>query len=865
MSGYFEVPSFPKAFFQWYCKKELYEELHGDLEEFFYERVEARSLRFAQWMYWLDVIKCCQPYAWKDLESQNSDIIMFKNYFKTSFRSMMRHPLSTMINLLGLSTAIGICVLAYAFNQYKNKVDQFHENRNNVYLSTFFADRDGKEQQNGKSPLPLASLVQQDFASVKTTARLQNRAVVVKSGSNVFHERISFVDPDFLQMMTFPLKWGNAHELNDPNSIILSSSLSEKYFGKQVPLGEMMLVIIGKDQKKLFKVVGVAEEFPGARSFSFKALVHFDNLTDLDQGLDTQDWNQLIDATFIQLDEPQQHEYIASSMDKYADQFNKSSADWKINRFSLQPLSSLYRNSGSISGDIASNEYHVLQNSAISFVIIGLFVLILGSTNYINIAIVSASKRLKEIGLRKAIGANRRMIVIQFLLENICIMTIAMFVGLLLGTTLFIQWMEQTMNFKMDFTLNDPYLFLFLLVVLLFTSLLSGVYPALYIARFQTASIFSGKFKIGSKSILTRVFLGFQLSLGCILVSIAVLFTQNTIYQSQRSWGYDIDRLVYVKFENAKDLRKMRNVFVSHKDIEALADSRHHIGKEHEMIEVDMPDRNYEVQLVKVGDNYLETMQFPIDRRGPLALGKNGDIKGIMVNQTFVDHLDLKQPIGHAIKYGGGNYHITGVLKDFHSYNFYTKIKPLIIQPGLEDESVYLTLRTSPGTTADIKNELEATWATLFPEIPFNGGFQNTVWGNYYENIKDGDRFWRALASIVMLIAGLGLYGLVALNVSGRNKEFSIRKVLGAEWGSVARAIGKQYTLVFVVALSLGAPISYFLTRMIFDLFFPYHMPMNFHFFGYSLVIMLLVLLAILSSQVRRVSRNNPVVGLRSE
>ena len=233
------IPKIPHTFFRWYCKSEKYEEIHGDLEEFFYEKVENKGLANARLFYIWNVIRCFQPYAWKIPESQNSNIVMFKNYFKTSYRSLKRNPLNSFINLFGLSAAIGVCVVGYAFIKYTFKIDQFHENKDEVYLTTFFADREGTEQQNGTTPTPLGAALRADLAQVTNVCRMEDRKVVVKYGAQkVFHESVSYVDSEFPEMFTFPLKWGSAKSLEDLNSVILSEKMAVKYFGKDYPIGE---------------------------------------------------------------------------------------------------------------------------------------------------------------------------------------------------------------------------------------------------------------------------------------------------------------------------------------------------------------------------------------------------------------------------------------------------------------------------------------------------------------------------------------------------------------------------------------------------------------------------------------------------
>ncbi len=858
------IPKIPHAFFKWYCKTEKYEELHGDLEEFYYEKVEEAGLTKARLFYIWNVIRCFQPYAWRIPESQNSTIIMFKNYFKTSYRSMMRHPLNSFINLFGLSAAIGVCVVGYAFIKYTFKIDQFHENRNEVYLTTFFADREGVEQQNGTTPTPFGAALKDDLESITKVTRLEDRKVVVKYDAlKVFHESVSYVDPEFLEMFTFPLKWGSKKPLDDLNGIVLSEKMSEKYFGKEYSIGETVKLIFGPDNSKIFTVTGVAKEFPGARSFDFDFLINFENFRTSDPEYDLNDWSRFVDATFIQVNSSSNLQFVEERMEKYRQAQNEMQSDWHITSFAFEPLVTLFENSANIRGDVAGDGFMDLYNSSLSFIIIGFFVLVLAASNYINIAIVSAVKRLKEIGLRKVIGANRSMVIVQFLAENLMMMLIALSIGLALGASVFVPWLENTMSFDMDFTLNDRLLLIFLPSILLFTGLISGLYPAFYISKFQVANIFRGSFRVGKKNYLTRIFLGFQLLLACVIISVAVIFTQNTNYQLNRSWGYEKEQALFVKVPDRSAFDQLQSALVQDPNVLSIAGSSHHLGRSSINALLDFPERQYEVRQMSVDHNYFQTMGLQLKEGRFFEAHRKSDNETVVINETLASNLE--DPIGATFKIDDNSFEVIGVVKDFHSYNFYSKIKPTIFRVSEPSDYKFLTLRVNSGSEDRAYEKLQSEWASLFPEIPFDGGYQEDVWGNFSEDIRDGDRFWRALALVVVSIAGLGLYGLVTLNVSGRSKEFSIRKVLGAELVNIFSNITRQYSLVFFLALAIAAPASYYLVALIFNIFFVYYMPLNYSFFIFSSGILVFVLLAVVGTQLRRLTRSNPVDGLKVE
>jgi len=859
------IPKLPHAFFKWYCKKERYEELHGDLEEFFHYRVEELGIKKARLYYLWDVIRCFQPYAWKKAKTQNTTVIMLKNYYKTSYRGLMKNPLNSFINLFGLSVAIGICMLVYGFARWTYSIDEFHENKNSVFLTTIFVDRDGVMQQNGLTPRPLGEMLQEDFSQAKAVCRIEDGNVVIKQKDNVFHERVRYTDPEFLDMFTFPLKWGTRESLKDLSSIILSDDMAQKYFGGQNPVGKELKVIFGEHNSKIFEVAGVAEAFPKAHDIDFDFLINFENLKTADRNYDMNDWSEFVNATLIQVDDPASIQAIAQQMDKYKKLQNEVQDDWAIHGFAFEQLATLYERSPDINSDISQGSGSNAK-SVVFLTIIAVFMLALACFNYINIAIVSSAKRLKEIGLRKAIGATRSTVIKQFLIENIFLTTLALVIGFLLGALVIIPWFEQINSFSMGFDVLDKNLLIFLPAILLLTGVASGLYPSLYISHFHVVQIFKGGVKFGKKNALTKVFLGFQLVLACILITTAVMFTQNTEYMAKRSWGYNKSETLFAKVPEPTDLEKLQAAMSQQTGVLSVATSADHLGREISTTVVQLPpNQKFEVRQLAVDPDYFNTMGLKLEHGRLFNDHPGSDKQAILVNEVLVNNLRLSDPVGQKVQIDSADYEIIGVLKDFHSYSFARKIEPTLFKVVDEADHAYLSLKVEAGSQHEVYKTLQANWVKLFPEVPFQGGFQEDVWGAYFEENRGHAEFWQIIALIAVLLAALGLYGLVTLNVSGRLQEFSIRKVLGARLSHIATAVTKQYIILFAIALTVGAPISYILVKLLFNSAYRYHMPVTYVGVSVAIIILVSVLVAIVATQVGKVSRANAVEGLRGE
>jgi len=860
-------PKWPLNMLRFFVKEKYLEEIEGDMEEVFRENLEEFSPGKARRMYAWEMLRLLRPVLIKNFEviENLNHSAMFRNYFKVSLRGLMKNPMNSFINVFGLAAAIGICVFAYAFARWTYSTDQFHQHRNSVFLVTFSADRDGAAQQYGQTPRPLGEMLRNDFTNIEKVCRVEDRSVIIKYDDKVFHERVRYTDPEFLEMFTFPLKWGTPTSLEDVNSIILSENMSVKYFGDENPLGKNILVKFDQNNSKAFKITGVAQEFPKARTIQFDFLINFENLRTSEPGYDFHDWDKFVNATLVQLKDPSDISALEKGMDKYRKLQNQAvHEDWAISSFAFEPLATLHKRSEYIRDDISRSSADN-YSSIVYLTFVGGFLLVLACFNYINIAIVSAAKRLKEIGVRKSIGATRKVVIVQFLSENMVITSFALIMGVLLAMTIFIPGFERLFNFNMDFRLNHPSLWVYLTAILVFTSIASGMYPSVYISKFQVVGILKGSVKFGKKNPLTKIFLGFQLVLACVFIITAVMFTQNSIYMLNRSWGYDPEEILYTPVADQAAYEQLHAAMAQIPDVLSVSGSQDHVGKNHGTTVLHFPNREYEVEHFSVDANYFNTMGLELKTGRIFEDHEGSDQRAVVVNELLVENMGWQNPLGQQFRIDSVEYEVVGVLKDFHSYSFFTPLKPTIFTVSAKEDFRFLSMRVRNGSENEMFKTLQAKWSELFPEVPFEGGHQEDVWGFYYEEIKIHGLVWRIFALIAITVAGLGLYGLITLNVAGRAKEFSIRKVLGAGLRNIAANITNQYAVLLGIALILGAPAGHLLSKVIIETAYTYHMSIDFTAATTAVVILTLVLITTASTQVIKVFNASPAEGLKTE
>jgi ABC-type antimicrobial peptide transport system permease subunit len=288
------------------------------------------------------------------------------------------------------------------------------------------------------------------------------------------------------------------------------------------------------------------------------------------------------------------------------------------------------------------------------------------------------------------------------------------------------------------------------------------------------------------------------------------------------------------------------------------------VGKSHQPTVLHFPDRDYEVDQIAVDARYFETLGLELkDGRGFNDF-EGSDRQAVVVNETFAKTIG-SDAIGTSFRIDTVQYEVVGVLKEFHSYTFNQRIRPTIFKVADKSDYRYLTLRVRSGSEIEVYRSLQAGWSDLFPEMPFEGGLQQDVWGFYYEQLGIYKLVWRIFAFLAISLALLGLYGLVRLNVEGRTKEFSIRKVLGAGLLHISGSVVNQYMILFIVALVIGAPLGQMAGTWLLNFSQSYHMPITLSGVSIAVAIMVFVLLATVSTQINKVLKANPVDGLKVE
>ncbi len=865
----YKPPKLADRLLNWFCKDSLLEEIEGDLfEHYQVERAEKPRWK-ANLAYWFHMLNFIRPFALKKLGQHSNIIIMYRSYIKTGFRNLKKQRLSSFINVFGLSMTIAIAVVVYVLVEREYALDKFHFEAEKVFAIQSQIDWNGQEETWGKSPLMLGQALKDQLPQIDKVTRVDVKSAIVRFNENVFNERLTFADPSYLDVFSFPLERGSKDVLEEKNSIIISQENAQKYFNQKNPIGEQIKVIVN-NESYLFTVSAVAAAFPSNASFKFGFLASFQNLAsmyDYDLGAWKDIKNQGV-YTFVKLDAPESIDLVTSELKGFEPLVNAQNKDWPVLAFKHPPLPTLARNSQFVRNSYtsASTPQIILMFAVISFLL-----LVSAVFNYVNISVSMAQRRFSEIAIRKVIGGQRKQLVAQFMTENYLLCLIATITGFFLASYLFLPGISTLFQGE-AYSINiaeNPQLLGFLALLFVCIGLASGAYPALYISAFKPVAILGGQERSKAKNRLTRFFLFGQFFLTFFAVVFGFLFTSINEFQINKDWGYNPKDLIVVRVNSADQYTQMAQIAQSSPRIEAWAGSTNQVGLSTKQETVRIEDKKYTVQSYGIDDTYIDLLEFDINEGRAFQAGLSSDKNtSIIVNRSFLKKMNLDNTSWDKalVRINEENFNIVGIAEDFHFEDFFNPINASIFRLDTEENFNYITFKSVPGAVIDTEAFIKKEWNSSFPDTPYTAFFQENMFDNFFASTGALNSVMNFVAIVAIILSSMGLFGLVSLIIIKRIKEYSIRKVLGADSTQIIRLASKEFLILMGLAIAVGLPLSYFF----FDTFIQQVFPGSIDSIGVvpyiiTIGILLMVIVLTVSSHVIQLLRLNPVKNLRLE
>ncbi|WP_339836644.1 ABC transporter permease [uncultured Maribacter sp.] len=824
---------------------------------------------------------------------------MFKNYFKIAFRNALRYKSNSIINITGLAIGLTCVILIALFVSDELSYDRFFKDANQVYRVNINGKMGDGEFFAANTPPPTGKTLVDNFPEIESYTRIYIPGADVieyKSGNDKksFNEsNVYAVDSNFLEVLSYPMQKGDPKTcLTETNSVVVTNSLAKKYFGNVDPIGKILFY--GKERKPL-TVTGVLHDMTDlSASVKFDLLVpvkNFENVTRFNWS-----WVWLQMATYVKLSEkaatnPEIVSHLESQFPAMVkvhaadafnrigqpyDEFLKNGNKWD---FHLQPLADIHLHSGDIESVIS--EQNDIKNLYI-FGIIAFFIIVLACVNFVNLATAQASKRSKEIGIRKVLGSYRIQLIKQFLAEAVFYTLISTILAVLLVwllLPLFNQISGKNLPFQSIF--KDG-IWLFILCLSILTALLAGIYPALYLTSIKPVNILKGSSGVSKNNngFIRNGLVVFQFTIAIIMIIATSIVYLQLRYTQNRDLGYDKENLVVLqnteKLEGSEET--FRQELESLSEVKSAAISSGMLTKGNfgdfyvpETINTDETiAKDISLQSYLVDEYFISTLDLKLkDGRG---FNKQfNDSLSVVINEAAAKQIGWKNPIGSMIRYPGGrmeSYKVVGILKDFNLESLHSHIEPFALfsnkSKSYDTGISYITIKLKAKNTKDILEVIQKKWENYQPNVPFEYSFLDDDLNAAYISDQRQASLFGIFSFLTIFIACMGLLGLIAFTAQQKTKEIGIRKVLGASIGEIIRLLAIEFVKVILIALLIASPVAwYFMSKWLQDFVYKIEIPL--WVFALSGVLALGIAMLTMGFQALKAAKSNPVNSLRSE
>lgn len=793
---------------------------------------------------------------------------MIKNFFVVAFRHLLKNKLNTFINVFGLGTGITCMILAFLFIHNELSFDRFHKNIDTIYeMKMVLVLPMGRAVADPKSHI--APDLESLYPEVIRSVRIEKKACLVKIDDNFFEENSIATDPAFFELFTFPLKKGEGTKaLENPAHVILSESSAKKYFGSENPLGKTLSIRIA-DGFSDFIVAGIMEKIPEVSSLQFDLLVNLEKVYDSSLN-DPQKARSM--GCFIQLGNPRQVDAIKQKFTTSIDvplkeRFSKDSG------YDLQPLAAFHLK-GRYGSDVLSQKSTI--NYSYILAGISLLVLIIACFNFMNLSIGKTATRMKEIGVRKVLGAKRKQLIKQFWVESLMLSFFSLTIGLVmveLFLPLFNRFSQKSLRLDV---FSNVWTLIFCLAVVISVGIVAGSYPAFIFSRFSSVDLFKRKMSLSRKNTFNRSLVVFQFAISIFLIVSTVFIYKQKSHMLNTDLGYDAEKVIVVPLKNlgsgaganAIFLSTLRNNLLSYPTIEGVGGSAYNLsdgwmgtylenaGGDQKLVVYNYVDQNFIPTLgMKILDGRNFSDKYPSDPE-----------RSIVINESFASLMNVDSPVGHNLSdffKTDFDRQIIGVVQDFHSQSLHDPIYPAFMGITGVDYN-YVFIKIGGGRLRETVAHIEREFKKLVQQIPFEYSFLDADVARLYEREEHWVRLIEYASFFALLIACSGLFGLTLQIVFLKTKEIGIRKVLGASARSILLLVNREFLWLVLAANIIAWPAAYMAMSAVLNNY-AFRISLAPWVFIASGILALLLAAATVSLHAFQASRVNPSTTLRCE
>lgn len=794
---------------------------------------------------------------------------MFKNYFKLAWRSLSKNSQFTFLNLIGLSTGLASAILIYLWVGDEMHVDKFNEKDSRLFKVMYNIQMANEVLTLQSTPAPLAAALTKEMPDVEYAVSVNNfmdwfaGEGIVSFGNNHIKTKGIFASKDYFNVFSFRLISGNKNAvLDDKNGVVITERLAEKLFNTTENITGK---ILAWDHKMQFKnplyISGIVENPPANSTIQFDIIFNYDLL--LDNGPNANGWKSTYSDTYLILKKGTDIE-----------QFNKKIADFaklkepanKKNTLFIQQFSKIYLYGQYENGKQAGGRILYVK----LFSIIALFVLVIACINFMNLSTAQASKKMKEIGIRKTIGASRKTLMLQFIAESIFMAFLSLIIAVLLIALLLPQFNEIAgkhlqLNFDTSFILPAA-------GITLFTSLLAGCYPAFYLSGFNPIVVLKGRLHTSFAELWIRKGLVvFQFTLSVIFIIGFIVINKQIEFVQTKNLGYKRDNIITFKREG--ELKGDPEIFLStlktipgvvnvgSMALSILDAAQNQSGFSWRGQDADMA---YLFKSPRISYDVIETLGLKVLMGRSFSREFKADDSKIILNESALKKMELTEPIGKIIKSGNSESEIIGVVNDFQLGSIHHTIEPLIFRFRDARTSTNVLVKIKAGTEQTSIKQIENYYKKFHPNYPFEFSFLDNDYKALYAAEERIGSLSSYFAGLAIIISCLGLFGLAAFTAQKRQKEIGIRKVVGASVSSITSMLSKDFLKLVLLSLVIAFPVSWWLMDNWLQTF-AYRTSISYTVFLIVSVSVVLIALSTISFHTIKAAVANPVKSLRTE
>ncbi len=866
-----QPPKWADKLLEGYCRNGLLDSIQGDLHEQFALDVHKYGLHRARRRYWINVLTFPSRFTMRSSTHQQirkNRSTMIRSYALITFRTFQRKPVFAFINITGLAVGLTACLLIFFYVQHELSFDNFHEKGERIYRVANTFDRANSSSHWVRTPPALAPAIRDNFPGVTVTRLRYEGENVVSLGNRSFNvAHCLYADSLFLQIFDFELLQGDRESaLNEPNSVLISQTVARKFFGDTNPVGATLRF----DNQKDLKVTGVLKDVPSNSHLQFDFLMSFSTYVVPDGYLaDLTSWGWGGFYTYLLLEPGADVNTMESSITDLLAR-NYTRGDTKVGA-PLQQLGELYFGFT----DFTNRGEAVIvgsRSTIYALTAIAVLVLLIASFNFMNLSTAMSISRGKEIGMRKVLGAPKRMIRQQFLVESV----IFALLSLVLAAGVFSlvgPYVTGLLGVALPASLTTylgvvPMFILFTVLV----GLLSGTYPAFILSAFSPIESIKGKLSTPQSGGIVRkglVALQFVISIGLIIVSL--LIVRQSEFMRNRPLGYDRENILSVNLF-LEDMRggytELKNELLQNTAIASVCRSSHAFeggSSSGPALVIGAPeDESIQMTYYQTGYDFLDVMDIELlaGRYFSKAF-PNDTAEALVLNETAVRQFGFDEPLGQRIRFNNRDRRVIGVVRDFHISSLHTPIRPMgIVMPFAELRTVLI--RTEAGRQIQALDVLQEKWEAGFSKSPFEVTFLDDTINALYAQEARLSKLVSVFALLAVVLACLGIYGLITFSIRVRLKEVGIRKVLGAPVSNLLFILSNEFLWLMIIASIIAWPIAYRIGEQWLE-GFSYRLSMDpWMFLSASLVLIVLVVVT-MSHQVVKAALANPTKVLRSE